>query len=501
MEAIFLSLEFEKLYDIAFPESEDKAELYFQDNYSNVDGKVIISKGNSLDLGTYFNSFSILKWSLYTTIHKLKISLNCIGKFDVFFYGFNTNGEKEISRHQFINSFEEIFNVENLNDFDFLGIKLTALSDDAVFLGGSYYGLFDTEREVKIGITICTFKREKYLLPNLDKLKILTGRNANINVMVIDNGRTLEEIHSDQLQIIHNPNFGGSGGFTRGFIEQVNQGKNSHVLLMDDDVVIELSSIYRLYSMLRHLKSEFQSNFFSGAMLNIDKPTIQTENTACWNKIIAKTFGGGFNLADKKIICLNEKNPKHINSYAGWWFCCIPVEVIKRIGYPLPIFIKGDDVEYSIRHGKDLLTMNGVCVWHEAFGNKFSPAMRYFNDRNMLLINHLANGCNRFTFLFAVIARLIKHFLKDSSNEIRMLELALKDLTGDMEKIVALPADKKFEQVKNYPMTKNVLYSACSSIFLGIKYFFRYGEHNYKVKNFICEKLYNQDFWRRYLNI
>lgn len=502
LEAIFLSSEFEKLYDITFPALKDKAELYFQGNYGGVDSKIIIGKGESLDLGTYFNSFSILKWSLYTNIRKLKISLNGVGSFKAVFYGFNISGEKEISRHQFINALEENFNVENLNDFDLLGIKLTALSDEAVFTGGSYYGAFDTEREIKIGITICTFKREKYLLPNLDKLKTLTERNSNINVMVIDNGSTLEEVQSDDLQIIHNPNFGGAGGFTRGLMEQVNQNRNSHVILMDDDIVIDLSAIERLYSMLRHLKTENQSNFFAGAMLILDNPTIQHENTACFNKIIRSSFGHNFDLADKQMLCRNEANPKRSNTYAAWWFCCIPIEQIKKIGYPLPIFIKCDDMEYSFRNQQDILTMNGVGVWHEAFENKANLIMGYyFGNRNTLLMNHFIEDGGRLTFVAAVFGRILKSLLKGNFNGLRLLELALTDLNEGLKGMTAVRADEKFLSLKNYPLTKNICKVLFSILRSTTAHCLDYNALDSEYKDFRNDKLKDQRFWRQYLGI
>lgn len=45
-----------------------------------------------------------------------------------------------------------------------------------------------------------------------------------------------------------NKNVGGSGGFTRGMIESIRQKpKATHVLLMDDDVVVLSESIKRTY--------------------------------------------------------------------------------------------------------------------------------------------------------------------------------------------------------------------------------------------------------------
>ena len=493
---------FDKLYELSFPLSEDKESLYFQGQYENFNDRVVIRLGDVLDLGTYFNSFSITKWISYTTINKIKIILKLKGKFLVDFYGMNLCAEEEVLRIKCEDSIEKSFNVVDFNDFTLIGIRLTSMSEEAEFLGGSYYGAFNTERDIKLGITICTFKREKYLLPNLDRLKILTERNPNINVMVVDNGNTLEKKQTDSLQIIHNPNFGGAGGFTRGLMEQVDQGRNSHVILMDDDVVIELSAIDRLYSILRHLKTEHEGKFFGGAMLMLDKPTIQHENTACFNKIIRKSFGHNFELSDKNILCENENNPNRDNTYAAWWFCCIPTERVKKIGYPLPIFIKCDDMEYSFRNQQEILTMNGVSVWHEAFENKVNLIMGfYFGNRNTLLINHFAENCGKLTFAVAVLGRIAKSLLKLNFDGLRMLELALIDLNTGLDGMTSIRADEKYDSLKKYPLTKSTFNVILSIIKLTADHCLNYDKLDSEYKNFRSEKLANQKFWRQYLDI
>ena len=496
-----MKLVFEKLYDITFPESDDKSALYFQGQYNRIDDKIIIKKNNSIDLGTYFNLFSIKKWIDYTNIAKLKIILDVMGEYSVEFYGMTANDEKVICTMQCKDSIEKIFSVDEFADFDCIGIKITALNERLKFHGGQYLGEFPAFCEIRLGITICTFRREKYLLPNLEKLQKLIDKNSNINIMVVDNGRTLDEMETESLQIIHNPNFGGSGGFTRGLIEQVNQNKNTHILLMDDDIIIELSAIERLYSVLCHLKAEYKNNFFGGAMLKLDNPTIQHENTAHWNKILTQAFGGHFDLTNKQILCKNEHVPYNKNQYAAWWFCCIPLEVVKKLGYPLPIFIRGDDIEYGIRNQRQILSMNGIGVWHETFAKKFNASVAYFNDRNMFLINHFADGCGRLTFFTALICRIAKRILTLKFKNIRMLELALKDLNEGLTGITSIASDKKFESLKNYPLDKNIILSILSIIESGIKHCFKYNELDKEYKNFRSEKLSDQKFWRNYLGI
>ena len=89
-------------------------------------------------------------------------------------------------------------------------------------------------RPVKIGIDICTFRREEYVQKTLEKLqkRVFSQENLQVSskaeVYIIDNARTLEANEAIQLlaqqmketvHIVSNRNVGGSGGFTRGMIE------------------------------------------------------------------------------------------------------------------------------------------------------------------------------------------------------------------------------------------------------------------------------------------
>ena len=530
-----MDLNFEKLYDITFPLCEDRAPLYFQGMYRNREaGGVYVNKGYYLDFGTYFNSFSLKKWTNYSTLSHLKVKLNLTGKFYIEFYGikkvkFTKDDEPKsmkvgqigkllnkifksklkIKEEVFLrtdceDSFEQIIDLEELSyqhEFCIMGIRIVALSEGAIFHGGEYFGAFKTEREVKMGITICTFKREKYLLPNLERLKTLTDRNPNINVMVIDNGQTLEEVNKPQLQIMHNPNFGGSGGFSRGIMEQVSQQRNTHILLMDDDVMLEMSSFDRLYAILRHLKSEHQSEFFAGAMMILDDPLIQHENTA----YLGTSLGHEFNLKKKFYLYKNENLPDKINKYAAWWFCCIPIEVVKDIGYPLPVFIKCDDVEYSLRNNRDIMSMNGVGVWHESAEDKWNSVTDYFATRNYLMMFHFAKGKNRFSFLKECFLQITKRIIRRDGMGMRMLELALKDLSKGLTGITSVKSDEQFAAIRKFvkekPFDSTIFSVVLSDTFRVLFYFLRFGHFDKEYKKFRKEKLSDQHFWRSFLGL
>ena len=56
--------------------------------------------------------------------------------------------------------------------------------------------------------------------------------------------------------------------------------------------------------------------------------------------------------------------------------------------FPMPFFIKLDDVEYGLR-GQDYAIMNRFGVWHEAFGNKGNAWTEYYTTRNALIIQSM----------------------------------------------------------------------------------------------------------------
>lgn len=57
----------------------------------------------------------------------------------------------------------------------------------------------------------------------------------------------------------------------------------------------------------------------------------------------------------------------------------------------MPIFIRGDDVEFGLRNMKHLILMNGICVWHEPFENKYKLIHVLLYFRNRLIDNAVRN--------------------------------------------------------------------------------------------------------------
>ena len=492
---------FEKLYSIKLPLDRRRQELYIKgDSLETKSSAILLKQNQSLDLTTYFNLFSVQKWKRYTSIRNMRVKMNLQGRYRISAFSIGSSERKELFTFDGQDEYQHDF---CLDDYDshFISFTITALEDNVQFLGGAYYGQFDESEDTDIGIVICTFKREEYLKRNLETLKQLMEENPHFHVMVIDNGQTLQEKQGTQLQIIHNRNYGGSGGFTRGLMEQVNQGVNNYLLMMDDDILIETSALERVYALCRHRKAEFEMQMIAGSMMSMEEPTIQHENTAYWGKVRLHSLGQGLDLTSLENLIQNDNLPLVKNKYAAWWFCCIPMAVIQKNGYPLPNFIKGDDMEYGIRNHQDIITMNGIGVWHEAFAKKLSPVISYFSDRNMLIMNHYALGCGQWTFLFSAAGRLGKHTLRRSRQGIQMLRFALQDYKTGYEGITAQDGDEKFQQIRQYKTDDNLCVIFMKTIALIISCFIHYPAIHKKYIDFRSEKLMTQQFWKKYLHV
>lgn len=176
----------------------------------------------------------------------------------------------------------------------------------------------------------------------------------------------------------------------------------------------------------------------------------------------------------------------------------MPVKRIKELGYPLPVFIKSDDMEYGIRNGKDIITMNGIAVWHETFSKKMNSVIRYYSDRNSFILNHYARECNRFTLLLAILGRMAKRLSAFDIKGLWWLNLALEEYLKGMEYIVKIPSDKHFAMVKSYKESGFSLVKLGMSIF---KSMINYSKLDREYKLFRDSRLKDNVFWKQFLGL
>lgn len=384
-------------------------------------------RDSAIMFDTYFNGCSAEKWFKYTKIKKISINIHVKGEFRITLMRKEKNLDGSTTKFLHEETFGQP-DVEGTYSFPFdtesnngmFCFKLICLSDVGTLFDGWYDGDVAPEdvRKVKIALDICTFKREVFVTKNVRELynsfltKPESGMSDALEIFISDNAQTLNQkdvVLCDKIHVFLNKNTGGAGGFTRSMIEIMKCRKKhgiTHVLVMDDDVIINPDSIYRTFMILSLLKDEYQDAFVGGAMLRLDKQFIQTEAGARWNKGYLISHKSGLNLLDADACLYNEFEEK--TEFNAWWYCAFPAHIISDTNLPLPIFIRGDDVEYGLRNLTNLILMNGICVWHEPFENKYASSMYYYIFRNRLIDNSIHN-----------MKYKRKHFIKDLSEQVK----------------------------------------------------------------------------------
>ena len=356
------------------------------------------------DFSTYFNNCSIAKWQHYTIAEHFTLELEAEGEFALELVGRFVDVKNKVHLIHLGNFSYKLKSRERISlpipsDTECIvaGFVFRAVSDCVIYDGG-YYAEAETEeqRDVRVTLATTTFKKERYVRKNWELLH--KGVFADPELAdhfcwkIVDNGSTLNpaEFNDEYVEVIPNRNVGGSGGFCRGMLAAIDQQvRPTHVLLMDDDVEFLPESFRRVYMLLRLLKTEFDDHFISGAMLEIHQRNIQHEDVGLFRPNGAHgPAKPRYNLSKKGNPVRNEVLlPEDPHQYMGWWYCCIPMQFVREDNLPLPFFIRGDDVEYSIRNHAKFITMNGICIWHEGFSTKFSASLELYQvHRNDLIL-------------------------------------------------------------------------------------------------------------------
>lgn len=392
-------------------------------------GNLHLKQGQPVGFNTYFNGFSVDKWKKYTVLNNLSLRLALKGRIKVTLVTEYLLDENRIERilgeiiADAADRQEFTVSCDIKNARGILSFQLEALEDGGVFYGGAYCSrvMEETLKNVKIGVGICTFCREAYIEKNLQILhkEIIENKDSalygHLEIFIADNGKTLDRnrLEKEHVHIYPNRNLGGTGGFTRCIIEMKRKQKKlgmTHALLMDDDVIIEPQALEKTYLLLALIKEEYRDAFIGGAMLRLDRQSVQHESGAVWHLDtgMVSSLKDGLDLKRIRNCIYNEI--EEYTSYIGWWYCCFPLCVAADDNLPFPFFIKIDDVEYAVRNMKHVILMNGICVWHDPFEYKYASYLEYYIVRNRMIMSALHGDVYR---LHVVLRQMFAFCLRE----------------------------------------------------------------------------------------
>jgi galactofuranosylgalactofuranosylrhamnosyl-N-acetylglucosaminyl-diphospho-decaprenol beta-1,5/1,6-galactofuranosyltransferase len=361
-----------------------------------------------VSFASLLNAFFERHWVEHTKLRRIACVIETSGAATLTLHRAGNNPfpveSRAVSGARVVTTFNIELDAPTRRHLGYLYLTITDVGADFTLHAGEWVTHQQPERKVDLEIVFCTFNKVPFIRRNLQALALSHKAIPGIRrIHVVDQGTdrvnaaiaaepSLNVLrHTGILRIVEQENLGGAGGFTRGIMEALASEHASHVLLLDDDIVLEPRILQRLVALLAYTR---ENAIIGGHMLDLYRPA---QAAAC-----AETFdfenGGCQRLPPFDFDCRQPGNLAQMceiatASYNAWWFCCFPRGVFERNGLPLPFFIRTDDAEFGVRAtraGEKLIQMPGIFVWHKPFDAKQIAWMSYYSLRNDLILCNIA---------------------------------------------------------------------------------------------------------------
>lgn len=369
-----------------------------------------------VSLGTYFNAFPASYWQRFTAVRSVRLRARLSGTGLISVYRSSARGRSSaVASHTFHDE-SVVFDLPMTSFIDggYYWLEIASGETDVELVEAAWeVPTPEGHRAGQATIGITTFNRVPYCVSQL----LAIGGEAELKsvvrrVVVVDQGTdaveddprfgSASDMLGDRLHVVHQPNLGGSGGFSRAMLEGVQDSGSDYVLLLDDDAISEPEAVARAVQF-----ADFAAvpTIVGGGMLHLDDRAVLYTRGEVWddNLVWMKPSGGSDYDVDFAENTLRETPDLHRRVHAdfnGWWMCLIPTKVIREIGLSIPVFLKFDDIEYSLRaseHGYPTVCLPGVAVWHMAWHDKDPTRTweEYFIHRNRYITGLLHSSAFR----------------------------------------------------------------------------------------------------------
>jgi galactofuranosylgalactofuranosylrhamnosyl-N-acetylglucosaminyl-diphospho-decaprenol beta-1,5/1,6-galactofuranosyltransferase len=433
----------------------DSRALYSNGLMFDIDRRsMIIPEHHVVSFGSYFNAFPASYWRRWTDLRSIRLRIKARGAGKITIFRSTSSGLSWSEQHVVLPGGGESTEVaidlslEPFIDGGWYWFDVLAFAGgDVIIEEAEWLGATDRLERGRVSVGITTFNRAEFCVDQIRNL----GNHPDLlevldRVYVVDQGSQRVQDHpgfeaaaanlGDKLVVIEQGNLGGSGGFARAMYEAVEAGSSDYLLLLDDDVITEPEGIIRAATFADLAR---QPIVVGGHMFSIFVRSV----LHAYGEAIAKYrwFWGaaphshhGHDFGPHPLVATPWLHRRIDVDYNGWWMCLLPVDLIRKVGLALPMFIKWDDADYGLRAGENgfpTVSMPGVAVWHVPWHEKDDTVdwQAYFHERNRLLSALLHSPYpHGGSLLRESYTQTIKHILAMQYSPARMILMAIEDL-------------------------------------------------------------------------
>lgn len=355
-----------------------------------------LGAGDRLEGDTFFNAFFLEFWRKSARLKRVGLRCAAAGDLRLRVVGHLPNGDQRIlagwdhsGKHK--TSQRWVWKAGEGEDVLRLSLHVEAAAG-AVISDIAFVTDRPPWRPIRLAVGIVTHEREVLFAQTAQALADLSDRMPDLRrVHVINHGAAFgDESLRDLMQrplfrVVDQPNLGGCGGFARAMIEAMDAGdRATHLLLMDDDIVLDPRIVLRAATFAAHAVADVA---VGGQAIELERPTRLQE---AWGRLgsnwLPRMEGNNLDLTDRGALSFWDHSPDV--HYNGWWFSMIPMRAVKSCGLPTPVFLRGDDIEYGLRlraAGVPTVPLPGLGVWHASVRYKHAGLVQYYDLRNGLI--------------------------------------------------------------------------------------------------------------------
>ncbi|MGO1732996.1 MAG: glycosyltransferase, partial [Corynebacterium casei] len=439
-----------------------------------------VPAGEEVSFQTYFNAFPASYWRRWSQLDSIILALDIEGEANISIYRSKQDGQRISVANHLVDTGHHEFELplKNFEDGGWLWFDVTAESEatisQAAWCAPSAPGqqtmpdgstIEPSEKRVSVGIP--TFNRPTDAVAALQALAEDPVVDGIIDfVLMPDQGNQhpADEPGYDEavahfgerFSEFRQGNLGGSGGYSRIMFEALENTDSPFILYMDDDIAIEPDSILRAVQAARYAASPI---IVGGQMLNLqERSQLRTTGEQVnrgdfmWGAAPHAVYDHDFAKYPLSAIgdVQSHKDPGSYDSralhrrvdveYNGWWMCLFPRVVAETNGQPLPLFIKWDDTEYSLRaaaNGFPTVTWPGAAIWHMAWADKDDAIdwQAYFHLRNRLIVAALYHEGNAKGITRSIFKSTLKHTMCMEYSTMAIQIEAMKDFLAGPDQL------------------------------------------------------------------
>ncbi len=429
-----------RVHDVTGPLTDGRAPLGLYAHGAEPDGRVetgtgvrdslVVPPRASADFGTYFNAFPAAQWRTRAAVGVVRLQVRVSAGAVLTVHRSDAEGAGSVVERRLLAA-----DVAETVLVETGGAGAPGLVWFTLRAGAQPVRLLDAGWEVDVParpgsvvIGTPTTGRVVDLAENLRRIAGAPALTAQLaRIVVVDHApRPVEAALREalpeggpRLDVVRQANLGGAGGYSRVMHEAERQAGAAFALLLDDDVVVEPAALLRAVEFGRRATG---GEMVGLQMLDAGRPAVLeaaaeriAERTLWWSAADERL--AGLDVAADPASATPALHRMPAADFAGWWGALIPVDVVRAVGYAMPLFLKWDDAEYALRarrSGFETVSLQGAAVWHASWRDKDDSRGwgAFFHARNRLVVALLHGArTTRTPVLLSMLALEVKQLL------------------------------------------------------------------------------------------